>query len=398
MIATRRARRLTEDICREAAEARRIFHRTRNAGPLLQTGDNIREAFASGQISLDDISLTALWDMTVRDGKAVREAMMSMPAVDVQQIFEAEAVKTTDFDYMLQRMISGQLLREYDSADFIQDMLAEVTNSRFRSERIPGMGDLGDGAEVVGEGQPYPIVGIGSDYVDTPRTEKRGFIVPVAREAVFFDQTGALLTKIRRTAEAMMLNKEKRVIRTAVGYDNTWNYNGTNYNTYQNGGGGELFDNTAGSNPFTSWSSLTAAEQLMSVLKNPLTNEYINVGRLRTILVGTITLRDAVTRVVGASEIREVTSNTTTISRNPKTGYTVLYSPYVADYATATDWFLGDFKRAMRYRQNWGIETDTAGAGSDDAFNSDIVSKFKVSEMASSEVDDPRYACKNTAS
>ena len=46
---------------------------------------------------------------------------------------------------------------------------------------------------------PYPHLGFGEDYIETPSTTKRGFIVPVTKEAIFFDRTHLILS---RAAEA----------------------------------------------------------------------------------------------------------------------------------------------------------------------------------------------------
>ena len=42
-------------------------------------------------------------------------------------------------------------------------------------------------------GMPYPNVGLNEDYIETPSTTKHGFIVPVTREAIFFDRTHLIL-------------------------------------------------------------------------------------------------------------------------------------------------------------------------------------------------------------
>ena len=42
-------------------------------------------------------------------------------------------------------------------------------------------------------GMPYPHLGFGEDYIETPSTTKRGFIVPVTKEAIFFDRTHLVL-------------------------------------------------------------------------------------------------------------------------------------------------------------------------------------------------------------
>ena len=60
---------------------------------------------------------------------------------------------------------------------------------------------------------PYPNVGLGEDYIETPSTTKRGFIVPVTREAIFFDRTHLILQRAAEVGEVLGLNKEKRLHR-----------------------------------------------------------------------------------------------------------------------------------------------------------------------------------------
>lgn len=42
---------------------------------------------------------------------------------------------------------------------------------------------------------PYPNIGFSEDYIETPSTSKHGLIVPVTREAVFFDRTNLILSR-----------------------------------------------------------------------------------------------------------------------------------------------------------------------------------------------------------
>ncbi len=59
---------------------------------------------------------------------------------------------------------------------------------------------------------PYPSLGFGEDYIETPSTSKRGFIVPVTREAIFFDRTNLVLSRAAEVGEVLGLNKEKRLL------------------------------------------------------------------------------------------------------------------------------------------------------------------------------------------
>ena len=55
---------------------------------------------------------------------------------------------------------------------------------------MAGIGGVGDKAEIVKEGEPYPMVGVNEEFVDTPATVRRGYIVPVTKDIVIADRTG----------------------------------------------------------------------------------------------------------------------------------------------------------------------------------------------------------------
>ena len=80
---------------------------------------------------------------------------------------------------------------------------------------------------------PYPNLGFGEDYIETPSTTKRGFIVPVTKEAIFFDRTHLVLSRAAEVGELLGLNKEKRLVDLVIGATNNYKWKGTAYNTYQ---------------------------------------------------------------------------------------------------------------------------------------------------------------------
>ena len=96
---------------------------------------------------------------------------------------------------------------------------------------------------------PYPHLGFGEDYIETPSTTKRGFIVPVTKEAIFFDRTHLVLSRAAEVGEMLGLNKEKRLIDLVIGVTNNYKWKGTTYNTYQTA---HAVDQLAGD--ATSWS------------------------------------------------------------------------------------------------------------------------------------------------
>jgi hypothetical protein len=98
-------------------------------------------------------------------------------------------------------------------------------------------------------------------------------------------------------------------------------------------------------------------------------------------------------------------SSTATVAANPLSGYRVVdsrlaYRRIVASGVAAATakkwWFVGDFRRAFAYMENWPITVTQAPLGSEAEFNNDVVLRFKASERGAAAVLNPRYVVKNT--
>jgi len=60
-------------------------------------------------------------------------------------------------------------------------------------------------------------------------------------------------------------------------------------------------------------------------------------------------------------------------------------------------WFIGDFRKAFAYMENWPITVTQSPPGSEAEFNQDIVVRFKASERGAAAVINPRYVVMSTA-
>ena len=74
--------------------------------------------------------------------------------------------------------------------------------------------------------------------------------------------------------------------------------------------------------------------------------------------------------------------------------------PIVASGVAAADakkwWFIGDFRKAFAYMENWPITVTQAPLGSEAEFSNDVVLRFKASERGAAAVLNPRYVVKCT--
>jgi hypothetical protein len=255
---------------------------------------------------------------------------------------------------------------------------------------------------------PYASLGFGEDFIDTPQTTKRGFIVPVTKEAVFFDRTHLVLQRAAEVGEVLGLNKEKRLLDLVLGVTNNYRWRNTPYDTYYAAddtgpdGGPPPWVNVL-DNELVDWTDVDAAEQLFADILDPNTGEPVLV-QATTVLVMPA-YRHAAHRVFNAAEISYTTGDLQTTAANPLGRYRVVESrlAYRRLMAAGTPpaaaqrrWLIGDFRKAFAYMQNWPITVALSPPNSEAEFNQDIVVRFKASERGAAAVINPRYVVHST--
>lgn len=366
----------------------------------------LTEAVQAGQLSLRDLSIRELFEATVEDGEnLIRRMDPGRKSGNMRLQEAANAVDMSAFSNVTGQILYAGVKKEYELATMLADMLCTSRPSPFPyGERVPGVGGIGDQAETVAEGMPYPTVGMNEEYVDLPAPVKRGFIVPVTREILVYDRTQLVAERASKGAKWLGLNKEKRVIDNALGVTNTYKRNGTAMNTYLTSG---AYINDKTSNALLDWTDIEVLELLFDAMTDPNTGEPIAwAGREMTLIVPTALLRTA-QRLVNMTQIRfgDAASNTTAYyGTNPVAGATpgmsgginVISSPYIKSRTTsATKWYYGNPKEAFVYNEVWGIEASQAPTGNSAQFERDIELQYKVSENGTPGTMEPRYMCRS---
>lgn len=349
-----------------------------------------------------DFSIRDLAEALVPNG---REWVRSLdPRAGVSVLEAGDAVDTTAFSNITGQLLISEVMAGYQAEEFQISGLFRNTPTRLNGEKIPGIAGLGDKTSEIQEGMPYPSAGFGEDYIETPATTKHGVIVPVTKEAVFFDRTGLILERAREVGTSLGFDKEKRCCDVLIGATNNYKWKGTAYDTYQ---GTTPWINTLAGAAYalTDWSSVDTAEQLFADMLDPNTSEPIVITGGMTLVVPPA-LKHTANRILNATELRYATNSAvnTAVSPNPLagSGYRAVVSRYFyrrcitglsKSAANAkTCWFLGDIAGAFRYMENWPISVVQAPANSEAEFTQDILLRFKASERGIPAVWEPRKA------
>jgi len=352
-----------------------------------------------GGIKPNEFSLRKLFQQTVQDGY---EALQML---DPRNEVEAtEAVDSSFFSKITGQIIYSQIHQAYENEAFVfSGLIPNVPTPFLDGEKIPGMTRIGDEAEIVGEGKQYPEAGFSDEYTETPRTDKRGLIVSVTREAIFSDRTGLILGRAAEVGEWLGMNKEKRLIDVAIGATNTYKRNGTSSNTYQTT---TPWINDQ-SNELTDWEEIEASWLLLREMVDPNTGEPIMING-NDIVVGP-SKAATLSRILSATQIRNIQGANETISGNIVQRF--LGSTRAADsqqmvarveselsVSAANSklyWIHGDFAKAFAYMEAFPLTTVQAPTNATLAFDRDIVARYKASERGVAVAKDPRYVVRN---
>ena len=392
-------------ISREKKLARELQAAKRDDKEGTKFYDNFRRGLEEGHITGKDFSIRRLYEEVVDDGAAIINRYMNPNTVEGESVnltkLLQENVTTGDFTNISGQIIYNEILEKWNRIEDITNQLCRTVPTQFSGEKIAGITNIGQSglASPVAEAAAYPTAGPAEEYIETPATDKRGFIVPVTKEAIFFDRTGVLLDRCSDVGAELALNKLKRVMDVVVGTTNNYKYGGTDLNTYYaTTAGANDWINELAANPLQDETSIDAARVLLNQIPDP--NGEISPQNANTLLVPdglwltarnivdptglmTLTQSDALRTMSGGQFARQ---------------YGLLSSPQVAVATTnQTTWFMGDFTAAFRYMENWPITVTNSMQDSEVAFTNDIVARYKCSERGVAIVFNPRRAVRNLA-
>jgi hypothetical protein len=384
-----------------------------------QTLGNLKEAMRTGQITGNDFSIRKLMENFIFDdsgrpcGREIIDSWSLMRGTESEgeslvQLMEAGAVQTTAFSYITGQILFNAVLPQFNQEGNVFTNEIPVINTQFSGERIPRIGGIGNEAEIVGEAQIYPQVGLTQDFIDTPVTTKRGMICSLTKEAAFFDRTGQLLEEAGQVGFYLGVNKEIRAIDCVIDENTTVHqYNRKllgKVSTYNDNTGNHTWDNLQANNALANYTNVDNADQLLYAILDPNTGLPVVIEGNIKIIVPRGLLKQAEV-VMHSTSVWNIpggfaTTGTPIINNSPnvvpKAGI-MTSRLLITRMGTLTSWYYGSPKQAFRYMQNWPITVVQAPTNSYKEFEQDIVMQWKASERGQFATFEPRYMVKSTA-
>jgi len=363
----------------------------------------------------EEFSIRALWEALVGPVGETLPSYMSAGRFNFIEL--QEAVDSSSFPNAVGVLISNKVIEGYDQPMMIGDQLVTTMTSKLRQERIIGFTSL-EGPLEVQEGMPYQESGFGEKFVTTD-TAKKGRILEITEEAIFFDQTGQLLMRASRLGE--MTREEREVVilggvldvgSGAIGFKDVYRPSGVATTLYS----AANTNLVTGNNPLVDWTDIDAA--LLYHANNAKDDRLVAGERLpiimnpRVLLTGR-GLMGSAARILSATEHRSqpaaTDASSVLITGNPVNniapGLKQLSSPLVeylaglagSRYNDANDWFIGDPQKQFIWQEIWPLQTMRAMQNDEAQFRRDIVARFKVRYFGGIAAIDTKYWLKVNA-
>lgn len=355
----------------------------------------------------EDFSLRALFEGLV--GPVEEHLSFAKDGLGFQEMGNvSEAVATGAFPSAVGQLVSTMVIDGYeDDSGFIGDQLVQRMPSRLRNERIVGFTSLQGPKEVI-EGQAYEESTFSEKYVASRET-KRGRLLSITEEAIFFDQTNSVLDRARQIGYYARQERERRIIRAVIDAD-------SGEAVYQPQGVAEALYSAGNNNLLTTATPLVDWTDIQEVL----TFHALNVADDREtddnmggqpivwmprILLTATENAGVAARIVSATQFGG--GATDMVTGNPletlTPGLRSLSSPFI-DQATdgdqwddPSDWLIGDFQRQFKYKEIWPLQTLRAPAQNQEQFERDIVVRFKIREYGDVLATDEKYVVRVNA-
>lgn len=383
---------VSREFYRELQSLREAAQQDRTPEVLESLAEDVSAMVANEAPEIDTVSIRRLYESCVEGGAGALQDMDPNYRGMTRYREAADTVNTALFAHTMGQIIYTQMLKAYQMPELIGDKLVTIQQTNFSGEKLPGVTEIGDEVEIVSEGSPYPRALVGEYYIETPETIKRGLIVDVTKEALFFDRTNLILQRASNVGKFIAINREKRILDVVLGISTVYKRNGAAaIATYAS-------DNTVASNALIDWTDLDAAETKFSAITDPDTGEPI-VITANTLIVPPA-LRISAQRIANATMTgrtngeNETRVNGSSLLQN----FTIASNQYVRSRSGSdTTWFYGNPKEAFVYMENFPLTVISNVENAHASFERDVVSQSKASERGAAGVMERRYMMKCTA-
>ncbi len=378
----------------------------------------VKEGLVSGEIKMEEISSRDLAKQFIcfKDGTPMGEQAINF----IMSEAAGDSVNMAAFSNIMQQYYYNSVMEVRKYPMFAISEALKVTPSHVLQveEKFPQVSNLGDFEKPIGEAQPYPMVGLNEEWINSPIQETKGGICPITRQAIANDRLGLVRERGNKVGEGLYLGREKQALDTIINIGGAtpgltvrnsqpYRYCGEAKAVWQSSDSASPFYiNVKASNELVDATQISAAEKVLAAIRDPKTREpFVHTGQ--NILLCTPDYRWTAQRIANQMQYRTGTISTSNVvmitGADLPMPFTVVSSQLFADRLAAAGlssdyWVLGDIANAFHWVQDLPVTITEADQRSGLAFSHDILYQFKASRCESCAPWEPRYVVRSKAS
>ncbi len=343
----------------------------------------------------------------VRAALALREQFGRLDEAEGATVLPSHFSRISAFNDTIAGLVDALTMEAYTAPEFIGDKLMEVKQERVNGGKMIGvMNDGGVSGDLL-DHEPYPTVGLKETYIEVPDNQRYGNVIQINEKTFIYDRTDLLESSCKNAGTAVARQKELRQADTVLGITNTYSRDGATANTYQTSAGAQPNDYVNGStNELTDYSSIDAGYQILEGNTDPGTGWEITVPAPQILIMPQ---REMKTKSILYPEwVRQSSNSGNTLTQTGQSlvrpvelivASRIWYNRLIAASVSTTNaparWYLGDFRRAFRYRQIIPFQVNSAPLSSEDV-RRDIVGIWVAREHGVPFTKEPRYVYRGT--
>lgn len=161
---------------------------------------------------------------------------LSVRSVQEAAIDPSAFVDINTFNLATAGLINAEIMDRFNQPEFIGRNLVTVKPTKMNGQKLVAvarMPTVSKAAKGRLPGEGHAEIGFGQAFQTSPETVENALKCKVTREAVFFDYTDQVLEEAGMVGHELAYGQEKDIADTVLGVSNSYNRNGTSYNTYQ---------------------------------------------------------------------------------------------------------------------------------------------------------------------
>ena len=316
--------------------------------------------------------------------KAKGKPLLKPEDWSIKELYDfCEAVDVTQFPVLTATLIEKKVMAGYEDAKMILDQLVTPFNSSLQISKIPGAyseGTLHD----IEPGDPYQHDGDVTEKYVQIEGKKRGSILDVTMEAIKFDQTGLILMRADKFGRHASIDREKRGLYTILDITTggvnyyAWYPSGTRTALYAGAtAGGAHAQSNLIAHALQNWTDIDAGYSQLGLMQDDNGDPIFNTAKILLVPLG----KETTAKRLISNTLMPASRSTgdSALEANPWANrFTVLSSPLL-DAISATQWYMGDFKKQFVEKIVMPLEVLTRKDNKNDpAWERDIVAQYKI--------------------